>query len=267
MLNNGPEWRAYTQEERESKVRVGNPILYSMHDKGLSTTIQQIDRDFYGRQLPVSTRLQMWRLKKWQIRLRVNSSIERNLAQAMMKLDRLSEKLKISKSIKEKAAIIYRKALDKGLVRGRSINGITFASLYAACRLAEIPRTLGEIAEASMIDKKQIARCFRLLIHELDIQMPISDPLNFVSKIAGKMMIKEEIVGLAIKILNEARKKRFIAGKDPMGLAAAALYIASIRRNIKTTQKEIAKAANVTEVTLRNRYKTLKMQLGINMPN
>jgi transcription initiation factor TFIIB len=267
MLDKGPEWRAFTREEKESRSRVGIPTSYSMHDKGLSTAIGQVNRDAFGRKLPISTRLQMWRLRKWQIRSRVHSSIDRNLAQAMTELDRLSDKAYIPKPVKEKAAVIYRKALDKGLVRGRSIVGIAAASLYAACRITETPRTLREIAEASMVDKKDVARCFRLLIRELDLQMPISDPLNYVSKIAAKTNINGETYGLAIKILHEARRRRFAAGKDPMGLAAAALYIACIQRNEKKTQKEIAEAAGVTEVTVRNRYKTLKRQLGIDVPD
>ena len=143
-LDKGPEWRAFTMEENASRSRVGGPTSYSIHDKGLSTVISQVDRDACGRKLPQSTRLQMWRLRKWQIRSRVHSSIDRNLAQAMSELDRLSGKVSVSRPIREKAAIIYRKALDKGLVRGRSISSITAAALYASCRKSGTSRTLRE---------------------------------------------------------------------------------------------------------------------------
>ena len=123
-LSRGPEWRAFTQEEKASRSRVGVPTSYSVHDKGLSTAISQVDRDAFGRKLPLATRLQMWRLRKWQIRSRVHSSVDRNLAQAMAELDRLSDKLNLPFSIKEHSAVMYRKALDKGLVRGRSIAAI-----------------------------------------------------------------------------------------------------------------------------------------------
>ena len=119
MFDKGPEWRAFTQQEKTSRSRVGVPTSYSVHDKGLSTTISQVDRDAFGRKLPLATRLQMWRLRKWQIRSRVHSSNDRNLAQAMSELDRLSGKVYIPSPIKEKAAIIYRKALDEELVRER----------------------------------------------------------------------------------------------------------------------------------------------------
>jgi transcription initiation factor TFIIB len=195
MMDKGPEWRAFTQEEKASRSRVGMPTSYSIQDKGLSTTISQVDRDAFGRKLPASTRMQMWRLRKWQIRSRVHSSIDRNLAQAMGELERLSSKVSISPSIKEKAAVVYRKALDKGLVRGRSINSIAAAALYAACRKSGSSRTLREISEASLADKKDVARCYRLLLQELDFHMPISDPMTYVSKIAEKTGISGKTQG------------------------------------------------------------------------
>jgi transcription initiation factor TFIIB len=265
-MDKGPEWRAFTQQEKTSKSRVGSPTSYSIHDKGLSTTISQVDRDAFGRKLPMSTRLQMWRLRKWQIRSRVHSSTDRNLAQAMSELERLSSKVSISPPIREKAAVVYRKALDKGLVRGRSINAIAAAALYAACRKNGSPKSLSEIANASLVDKKDVARCYRLMVQELDFQMPISTPLTYVSKIAEKNGISGKTQGIAIAILREARQKRFSAGKDPMGLAAAALYIACVQNNERVTQKDIAEAAGVTEVTVRNRYKALKIQLNLKMP-
>jgi transcription initiation factor TFIIB len=267
MLDKGPEWRAFTQEEKASRSRVGAPTSYSIYDKGLSTTISQINRDAFGRNLPLSTRLQMWRLRKWQIRSRVHSSANRNLAQAMAELDLLSSKVNISPPIKEKAALIYRKALDKSLVRGRSINAIAAAALYAACRKSGSPKTLSEIAKASLVHKKDVARCYRLLLQELDFHMPISDPLTYVSKIAEQNGVSGKTQGAAIAILREAKQKRFSTGKDPRGLAAAALYIACVQNNEKVTQKDIAEAAGVTEVTVRNRYKALKRQLNLELPD
>jgi transcription initiation factor TFIIB len=267
MLDKGPEWRAFTQQEKTSRNRVGSPASYSVHDKGLSTTISPEDRDAFGRNLSLSTRLQMWRLRKWQIRSRVHSSSDRNLAQAMGELDRISGKVSISPPLKEKAALVYRKALDKGLVRGRSINAIIAAALYMACRKTGTPRTLREIADASLVNKKDVARCYRQLLNGLDVQMPMADPLSYISKIAEKTGISGKTQGAAIAILAEARRKRIAAGKDPMGMAAAALYIACLQHNEKITQREISDAAGVTEVTVRNRYKALKKQLNLEIPD
>lgn len=267
MVSQEPEWRAFTQEETQSRSRVGMPTSYSVFDKGLSTTIGREDRDASGRKLPYSSRPQMWRLRKWQTRSKAHASVDRNLAQAMTELDRLSDKLNTQGLIKENAAVIYRKALAKGLVRGRSIAAIVAASLYAACRDSKTPRSLQEIAEASLVDKKDVARCYRMLLRELNIKMPIASPMTYVFKIANGAGISGQCQGLAIKILREAGKKLVASGKDPMGLAAAALYIASVQNNEKKTQKSIAEAAGVTEVTVRNRYKTLKRQLGLELPD
>jgi len=185
----------------------------------------------------------------------------------MAELDRLSDKVYAPGPVKEKAAVIYRKALDKGLVRGRSIAAIAAAALYAACRTSETPRTLREIADASLVDKKDVARCYRLLLRELNIRMPIADPLTYISKIAERTGISGPTQGLAIKILGKAKRKRAASGKDPMGLAAAALYIACLQNNEKKTQKDIAEAAGVTEVTVRNRYKSLRRNLGLKLPD
>jgi len=267
MMDKGPEWRAFTQEEKASRSRVGIPTSYSVHDKGLSTAIGRVDRDAFGRKLPLSTRLQMWRLRKWQIRSRVHSSVDRNLAQAMAELDRLCDKAHIPGPVKEKAAVVYRKALDRGLVRGRSIAAIAAAALYAACRSTKTPRTIRDIADTSLVDKKDVARCYRLLLRELDMHMPIADPLTYISKIAERTGISGRTQGLAINILREAKAQRVASGKDPMGLAAASLYIACLQTNEKKTQKDIAEAAGVTEVTVRNRYKSLRRQLGLELPD
>jgi len=264
-INSGPEWRAFTKEEKDDRGRVGIPISYSIHDKGLSTVIDRVNRDAYGRQIPLQTRLEMLRLRKWQIRTRVHSSADRNLAQAMAELDRLTDMLHIPATVKERAAIVYRKALDAGLVRGRSIAAIAAASLYAACRASETPRTLKDVAATSKIRKKDIARCYRLLIRELDLRMPVEDPVKCISKIATKVEITMPTQQRALRIINEAKKLGIVAGKDPMGLAAASLYVACVLETEKKTQKEIAEVANVTEVTVRNRYKGLKEALKLDI--
>lgn len=257
-INDGPEWRAFTPGEKETRSRVGVPLSFAVHDKGLTTVIGRVGKDAYGRNIPLDTKLQMLRLRKWQIRSRVHSSVDRNLAQAMAELDRLSDKLHIPPNIKEKAAVIYRTALDQGLVRGRSISAIAAASLYAACRMTQTPRTLREITHVSTIEKKDIARCYRLMLKELNIQMPIPDAQLRIPKIAAKVGVGEKTQQKAVEILRRAGKLKTTAGKDPMGLAAAALYIACQMTDEKRTQKVIADAAGVTEVTIRNRYKGLK---------
>jgi len=189
--------------------------------------------------------------------------VDRNLAQAMAELDRLSDKAHIPGPVEERAAVIYRKALDKGLVRGRSIAAIAAAALYAACRIIRTPRTLREVTNVSLVDRKDVARCYRLLLRELDIQIPIADPLDYVSKIAEKAGISGETQGLAVKILREAKRKHITMGKDPTGIAATVLYIACQLKGKKVTQQDIAAVANITEVTIRNRKKELMKKLNL----
>lgn len=265
VMDLGPEWRAFTKQEMEERSRVGIPFSLTLHDKGLSTVIDRANRDAFGRKIPASTRLQMLRLRKWQIRSKVHSSIDRNLAQAMAELDRLSDRVRAPDSVKEKAALIYRRALDKGLVRGRSILAIVTASVYAACRLSQTPRTLKEISAASLAEEKDIARCYRLLLSELNLKMPIIDLKRRIPKVASKIGLREKTQQRAIGIIRVAEKKHLVAGKEPMGLVAAALYIACVLEGERKTQKEVAEAAEVTEVTVRNRYRDLKENLDIDV--
>jgi transcription initiation factor TFIIB len=262
IFDQGPEWRAFTPEEKQAKSRVGAPNNYSLYDKGLATTIQ-INRDAYGRHLPPKVRRQMWRLRKWQIRASLHGTARRNLLHAMTELERLAEKLHLPSSVQEMAAVIYRKAFGKDLVRGRCIAAIVAAALYAACRYTKIPRTLNEVAEASVRERDELARCYRLLIQRLDMHMPVDDPLDYVSKIGEKAGVSSRTQGIAMKIVREAKRKHVTSGKDPSGLAAAALYIASQFKRELVTQSELSRAADVTEVTIRNRKRELVEKLRL----
>lgn len=264
-FDRGPEWRAFAQEEKEARKRVGVPISYSVHDKGLPTVISHIGQDAFGRKLSPETIQQMYRLKKLQYRVHTYSSFDRNLAQAMLELDRLTSTLHVSKPVQERAALIYRKALREDLVRGRSIAAIAAASIYAACRLMKTPRSLREIAQVSKVKRGDIARCYRLLVKVLDLKMPIPDPVDCMAKIASRINCSSRIQQRALELLKIAKEKRLVTGKAPAGLAASTLYIACVEAGEHRTQKEIADAAGVTEVTLRNRYKALKTALNLNV--
>ncbi len=262
-LDRRPEWRAFTKEERTQRTRVGAPISYATYDKGLSTRITRINQDASGRSLPLSTRLHMLRLQRWHRRTSTGSSVERNLIRAMAELDRLTDKLHIPKSIKEEAALIYRRALRKRLVRGRSIAAIAAAALYAACRFTATPRTLREISSATRVRKKDVARCYRLLLRKLDMKMSAQDPIRYLSKIVEGIGVSPKTERRAIKILTKAKEKGIITGKHPLGVAAAAMYIAGMLEGETVTQKEIADTANMTEMTVRNRCKGLKQALDL----
>jgi len=156
--------------------------------------------------------------------------------------------------------------VEKGLVRGRSIESVVAAAIYAACRILKIPRTLDEVAEYTKAGPKEIARCYRLLLKELGVGVPIADPIDYISKIGSQLGLPGKVMKRAAEILQEAKRKGITAGKDPSGLAAAAIYIAALIEDERRTQKEIAQVAGVKEVTVRNRYKELARELGIALP-
>jgi transcription initiation factor TFIIB len=253
-VESGPEWRSFSKEEHEGRSRAGVPTSLAMHDMGLATIIGPTDRDATGKPLSASMRSTIERLRTWDSRSQVHEPVDRNFRQAFSELDRLKDKLAVG---------VYRKALEKGLVRGRSISALIASALYAACRDTETPRTLKDIGNSSNIKRKDIARCYRLLLRELGLKMPVVDPIKCVARIASKAGLSEKTKREATKILRTAEEIKISAGKDPMGLAAAALYVACVTNGENKTQRDVAEAAGVTEVTIRNRYKGLKIALNL----
>ena len=259
ISESGPEWRSFSNEG-ENKSRAGVPTSLAMHDMGLATVINPQNRDATGKPLSTSMKSTIERLRTWDSRSQVHEPVDRNFRQAFSELDRLKDKLAVGDAVIEKAAYIYRKALEKGLVRGRSISSLIASALYAACRDTETPRTLKDIADAANVKRKDIARCYRLLHHELELKMPVVDSVQCIARISSKLKITEKTKRYAIKVLKEAQDRKESAGKDPMGLAASALYLSCVKNGVSVTQRDIAEAAGVTEVTIRNRYKGLKAE-------
>lgn len=261
-VDQGPEWRNFSDEKGEDKARTGMPTSITYRDMGLSTMIGRSNRDASGRSLGSPMRSSIDRLRKWDNRSPAFGNREKNLSIALRELDKMTDKLGVSQAVKERAAYIYRKALDRGLLRGRSIIGISAAALYAAMRDTETPRTLKDIAAANNLNKKAVARDYRILLREMDMTMPVADAARNVNRIASQVGFSEKVARKAIEIVRITEQKEISAGKSPMGLAAASLYLAGVIEGEVKTQKEIAEAAGVTEVTVRNRYKGLRADLG-----
>ena len=253
----GPEWRAFQKEGGSDPTRTGAPTSLTRHDKGLYTVISPTNKDSTGKPLSSSMKTTIERLRTWDSRSQVQSE-ERNLRQALGELITLKDKLHISSSVVEKAAYIYRKALEKKLIRGRSISAMIAASLYTACRDTETPRNLNDVSIAANVKRKDIARSYRILYKELELKMPVVDSVQCIARISSKLEIPEKIKRFAIKVLQDAQESEESAGKSPMGLAATALYLSCIKYGLPITQRDLAEAASVTEVTIRNRYKGLK---------
>src|SRR5215212_1179156 len=265
----GPEWRNFdllssSAQSNNSRSRVGMSTSLARHDMGLSTIIGRTDRDASGQKIDAAMRSTMDRLRTWDYRTQIHSATDRNLRNAFFKLDILKDRLGLSNSIVEKSAYIYRKAQERGLVRGRTIPGVLAAAIYIACREMGISRTLKDIAAYSDVKFKEVAKSYRLLCIELDLKVPIVDPMKYIAKVANKANLSEKTKRQAAEIMNNVTKTEISTGKNPMGLAASVLYMSSMKTGENITQGDLSDAAGVTEVTLRNRYKDLMNRLELN---
>ena len=256
-VDRGPEWRAFDSKEKDQKSRVGAPTTKMMHDKGLSTNIGWQNKDAYGNTLGARQREKMQRLRTWNERFRTRDSKERNLKQALGEIDRMASALGLPKNVRETASVIYRRALDDDLLPGRSIEGVATSAVYAAARQTGVPRSLDEVAAVSRIDEMEFKRTYRYIVRELGLEIQPADPLSYVSRFASDLDISDESERRANELLKTAKEQGVHSGKSPVGLAAAAVYAGSLLSNEKVTQSEVSDVANVSEVTIRNRYQEL----------
>jgi transcription initiation factor TFIIB len=260
-LQHTAEWRAFDANQMRDRSRVGMPMTLTRHDKGLSTVIGRPDKDASGQGLDSSTRSMIQRLRMWDYRIQVSTPTDRNLKNAFQKLDRLKGKLGLPDNVMEKAAYIYRKVQQQGMVKGRTIAATLAATVYIASREAGVPRTLAEIASLSNISHKELSRIYRLIVLNLDLKVPMIDPVKCISKIANKLELSEKTKRHAISYMHNVKASGIAAGKDPMGLAGAVLYLSCLHCDEHRNQLDVAAASGVTEVTLRNRCKELNTKI------
>jgi len=243
----------------EKKGRGGAPLSMQKFDKGLTTNVGEIS-DIY--RLDAGSARKFLRLKKWQER--VSTSIERNLRLAMAELRVIASYLNLPNVVRDESSRIYNYVLQRGLVRGRSMESVIAACLYAACRSYNIPRTLDEMATASDVERKEIGRTYRFIIRKLGIKVKQSSPKDYISRFSSVLKLSPRTQNDALMVLRNAEKVELTSGRGPAGIAAAALYVAALMNDEKKTQREVADIAGITEVTIRNRYKELieKLKLG-----
>lgn len=256
------EWRNFP--ESSNKVRTGGPASLALHDLGLATKIGSSNSDSDGRRLDATMGPLIQRLRTWDYRIQAGTSTQKSLMQAFTELARVKDKLGLSDAVIEKTAYIYRKAQGKQLVRGRTISSILAACIYMACREMEVSRTLRDISEATNVRRNSISACFRIVVNELDMKMPMVDPVKCIVKIANQLDLSEKSRRIAINTMNDIIRKKISAGKAPMGLAATVLYLACQSSGENVTQREIAEAAGVTEVTIRNRVRDVENRVHLN---
>ncbi len=254
MIDTGAEWSAFNHRESQAKSRVGSPMTETLHDRGLTTNIHWKDADAHGKPLSPRKKETMKRLRTWQQRVRISKAGERNLRLALSEVNRMSSALALPEQVTEMASVIYRKALKDDLVQGRSIEGVACGCLYIACRKQNIPRSLDEFEKVARVDRNEIARTYRCLVAEQNLEMEPVDPRQFVPRFCSELDTSRAVQRKAVEILEDAAEAGLTSGKSPTGLAGAAIYIAAILCEQRCTQSEIASVAKVTEVTIRKRY-------------
>lgn len=262
----GPEWRSFNQEQWEGRCRVGPPSTPAIHDKGLSTTIDWRNRDSQGKSLTPKRRAQVYRLRKWQHRIRISNAAERSLAFAFSEIYRMSSSLSLPQNVREIAAVIYRRAAKKQLIRGRSVEGVAAAALYTACREYGIPRTFDEIANASQVGKEKIRRSYRYITRKLRIRLRPANPADYIPRFGSKLGLSGETQAKAIALIEKIKIKKIMLGRSPIVIAAAALYVAGRLMEEYRTEGGAADAADITEVSLRTGKNELCRGLGIELP-
>lgn len=265
LLDQGPEWRAFDREQSEKRERVGAPMTWALYDKGLSTSIDWRGRSVNGRPLKPEERIHSFRLQKWHKRTKMSSSNQRNLSYALSEMSTIASRLSLPDSVLETASIMYRGALKAKIVRGRSILTLVAASLYMACRRCNVVRKIDEIARAAHVSRKDCGRTYRVLFRTLGEEVPRFDPVNYLSKFVSVLNISGKTELVAKGILDKIAEAGMKDGRGSSGIAAAALYTACKITGEIHTQSEIARVAEITEVTIRNRYKEMTRKLLVHV--
>lgn len=255
LVDFGQDWREFDGND-QTKRRSGAPLTYLQ--PGISTEIGTKSEIY---KLKGRSKDKYFRLRTWQ--RRVSTSIEHNLSQALSEIKRVASILKLPSMVEEEGARIYTQALHKGLIKGRGIERMVAGAIHASCRQNEIPKTLEEISNATGIEKKEVGRAYRFITRELCLKVLPVSPVSFIPKFASFLKLTPKTQTKAIKLIERAQKQKLTSGRSPNSVAAAALYAAALINKERRIQSDISNVANITEVTLRNRFQELVRELKL----
>jgi transcription initiation factor TFIIB len=259
MVDFGKEWREFGDGgDGDEQRRSGSPLTYTKEDMGLGTQVgTSSDLSKFDRR----TKQRFYRFRKWQNR--VGSGLEHNLREALSEIRRIASNLNLPKTVEEEAARIYTLAAQRGLVKGRSLEDVAAGSVYLACKINELPKTLDEISDVSGIEKNEVIKNSKFVSRELSIRVLPINPNNYISKFASSLGLSPKTQTIANGLIAKAQKGGLTSGKSPKGVAASALYTACLMCGEKRTQSQVADVTGVTEVTIRNGYKEFLDELKL----
>jgi transcription initiation factor TFIIB len=264
-IDMGPEWREFDSEQMNRRARAGPPLRSWQKEFSPSTDIGWRDVDSYGRSIPDNNRAHVYRLRKWQRRLRRFRTSQLNLMKGFMEIDRQCQVQGLPPKVSEEAQRIFKMCSERNMIQGRGVECMVAASIYSACRDYGVPRTLNEISTGLPISRKEIGRAFRKMARELELCISVTNPKDYISRFCSRLKLNRETVSASLSILRDAERMGFLSGKDPAGIAASAIYIATLLTGQIRTQNEISEATGITEVTIRKRYKEMVERLRIDL--
>lgn len=257
-IDPGPDWREYNSGSHKSKSRVGRPVKKSIHDKGLSTQIGGRNKDAKGNPLSARKQQRMGRLRKWDKRFKVKDTQERNLKQAFGEINRLCSEMELADYIKETACTIYRRAHEEELLPGRSIEAVSSASVHAAMRQAGIPKTLASLVSYCRVERSRITAAYTYISRELGMKIEPPDVTEHLSRVSSQLDVTKATERKAKEMIERSVEEKIHSGKMPSGMAASAVYAATlITRCDRITQQEASDAGDVCELTIRTRHREL----------
>ncbi|MEE9173409.1 MAG: TFIIB-type zinc ribbon-containing protein [Thermoplasmata archaeon] len=264
FIDPGPEWSG-TGQDAANKIRTGAPVNVASHDKGLTTEIAPGLRDSQGKPFREEDRPQIYRMRKLQKRMRYAQAGERSLAEALMELERMASVLGLPRAFRNEAAVLYRKAARKGLVRGRTILGMASAAIYAACRLKGAPRNLEEISSTLGIRRRELTLSYKALGRGLGLRLPPPRAEDFLRRFASQLALPPAVEAKSLELVRATERAEQFHSKGPSGTVAACIYLASILLGQKVPQEKISRVAGVSEVTIRIRYTSIAKRLGLEL--
>ena len=260
-VDHGPEWRTFeeTIADDETPQRTGAPLTPTQHDRGLATRIGHDDTDGQDNDLSASQRRRAYTLRREQGRTVRQSTAERNRMQGIYEIRRVTSRLELGEAIRDQACALFRTAQAADLLRGRSIEAVAAACVYAVCRCTERPVTMADIRPYARESATSLEAAYGALNEQLDLPTPPRRPREFVPRFVAELNPPERraIERRTIALAEQATDHGHSIGQNPRGVAAGCLYQALQERDIVVTQAAVADIAGVTVVTVRRHWRAV----------